>query len=116
MFSGKETRFHGFPRFKEDDWLERPVSLKRNLIITVERIPEAALVSGRTMSMAMGAAVYFVGVVRAHENGKSIQAIEYEAFKRMVEHQFGILFDEVENRWPIESVHLIHRIGRVAVN
>ena len=34
----------------------------------------------------------------------------------MVEHQFELIFREIENRWPIESVRLVHRIGVVKVN
>ena len=64
----------------------------------------------------MGAAVYFLGVVRGTEEGESIKAIEYEAFQRMVEHQFNLLFDEMEKRWRIESVRVVHRVGVVEVN
>ena len=90
--------------------------MKRELRITSEPIQEAALLAQRQMSHGMGAAVYFLGVVRGTEDGKGITAIEYEAFDRMVEHQFNLLFDEMERRWPIESVRVVHRIGRVAVN
>jgi molybdopterin synthase catalytic subunit len=90
--------------------------MKRQLTITAEPINEASLVAQRTMSSGMGAAVYFTGVVRGSEEGSVIQAIEYEAFQRMVEHQFGLLFDEMEKRWPVESVRLVHRIGVVKVN
>jgi molybdopterin synthase catalytic subunit len=68
------------------------------------------------MSGGMGAAVYFTGVVRGTEQGAAIQAIEYEAFQRMAEHQFGLLFDEMEKRWPVESVRLVHRLGIIQVN
>ena len=90
--------------------------MKRRLTITTEPINEASLVAQRTMSDGMGAAVYFTGVVRGSEEGAAIQAIEYEAFQRMVEHQFSLLFDEMEKRWPVESVRLVHRIGVVKVN
>ena len=30
-------------------------------------------------------------------------AIEYEAFEKMVAHQFNRLFDEIENRWPVSN-------------
>lgn len=90
--------------------------MKRALIITTERIDEAGLLAQRTMSGGMGAAVYFTGVVRGDEAGQTITAIDYEAFQRMAEHQFGRLFDELEKRWPIESVRLVHRLGVVAVN
>jgi len=90
--------------------------MKRQLTITMERIDEAALLSKRRMSDGMGAVVCFLGVVRATEEARAISAIEYEAFLRMAEHQFNLLFDQMEKRWPIESVRLVHRIGVVLVN
>lgn len=90
--------------------------MKRKLSITSEPIDEASLATQREMSGGMGAAVCFTGVVRGVEEGAAIAAIEYEAFQRMAEHQFGLLFDEMEKRWPIESVRLVHRIGLVKVN
>ena len=34
----------------------------------------------------------------------------------MAEHQFLLLFIEMEKRWPVDSVRLVHRIGLVTVN
>ena len=34
----------------------------------------------------------------------------------MAERQFRLLFEQMEKRWPIESVRLVHRLGRVNVN
>lgn len=90
--------------------------MKRQLTLTTEPINEAALLAERTMSDGMGAVVYFLGVVRGTEDNMTIGAIEYEAFQRMVEHQFNLLFDQMEKRWPIESVRLVHRVGVVKVN
>ena len=90
--------------------------MKRQLTITTERIDEAALLSKRRISDGMGAVVCFLGVVRGTEEDRAISAIEYEAFLRMAEHQFNLLFDQMEKRWPIESVRLVHRIGVVQVN
>jgi len=90
--------------------------MKKQLTITSEPINEAALISQRQMSGGMGAVVNFLGVVRGSEEGKTISAIEYEAFEKMVSHQFRLLFDEMAKRWPIESVRLVHRIGVVKVN
>jgi molybdopterin synthase catalytic subunit len=90
--------------------------MKRELTITSEPLDEARLVTARTMSSGMGAAVYFAGVVRGSEEGRNISAIDYEAFKPMVERQFQLIFDQVEKRWPVESIRLIHRIGAVKVN
>jgi molybdopterin synthase catalytic subunit len=90
--------------------------MKRQLTITSEPIDEPVLVGQRTMSAGMGAAVYFAGVVRGTEGDSTIEAIEYESFQKMAEHQFGLLFEEMEKRWPIESVRLVHRLGVVKVN
>jgi molybdopterin synthase catalytic subunit len=89
--------------------------MKRNLTISPAPINEAALVSQREMSSGMGAAIYFAGVVRGSEEESAISAIDYESFQKMAEHQFSVLFDEMEKRWPIESVRLVHRIGVVKV-
>jgi molybdopterin synthase catalytic subunit len=90
--------------------------MHRHLTITRAPIDEPALVSSRAASNAMGAALYFSGIVRASEGDSAISAIDYEAFEPMVIRQFGLLFDEMERRWPIESVRLIHRIGVVGAN
>lgn len=90
--------------------------MKRELILTAQPIDEGALVAGRSLGGGMGAVVAFSGVVRGEEAGAPIQAIEYEAFEKMVRRQFGLIFDEVEQRWPVASIRLVHRTGRVAVN
>lgn len=90
--------------------------MKRHLLITPDRIDEAKLLAGRRISDGMGAVVYFAGVVRGSEEGGAISAIDYEAFREMAEHQFHKLFDEMERRWPVESVRLVHRTGVVKVN
>jgi len=90
--------------------------MKRRLTLSTERIDEGALLRERALSPDAGAVVYFLGVVRGTEGEAQIHALEYESFQKMAEHQFGLLFDELEKRWPIESVRLVHRLGLVAVN
>lgn len=90
--------------------------MKRSLLITRSEIDEADLIRQRRMSSAMGAAAYFAGVVRATEGEARISAIDYEAFEQMAEHQFEKIFAQIEKRWPIESIKVVHRIGLVKVN
>ena len=90
--------------------------MNRSVILTTELIDEPALVKAREMSAGMGAAVYFSGVVRGSEGEQAIRGIEYEAFEKMVRHQFDLIFAEMERRWPIEAIRLVHRVGWVAVN
>ena len=89
--------------------------MKRHFVITDQPIDEAALVSSRTALKGMGAAVYFSGIVRDLEEGSTIKALEYEAFRPMAERQFHLIFDQVQNQWPVESIRLVHRLGRVPV-
>jgi len=90
--------------------------MTRRLTITNEPIDEAAHLAERRMSRRMGAVVHFLGMVRESEGEARISALEYEAFQRMAEHQIGLLLDEMQKRWPIESVRLVHRIGVIKVS
>jgi len=63
----------------------------------------------------MGAVICFSGLVRRMEGEDAIAAIDYEAFPEMVENQFNKLFDAMAEKWPIESVRLVHRLGVVKV-
>ena len=90
--------------------------MRRWLRIQHEVIDEVALARERSISRGIGAVIYFTGIVREAEGEHNITALDYEAFEKMATHQFMKLFDQVEKRWPIESVRLVHRIGRVPVN
>ncbi len=88
--------------------------MKRELQLTRDPIDEAALLAGRAVSCTMGAVITFSGVVRDTEQNCRIAALAYEAFEAMARHQFGLIFDQIEARWPIGSVRLVHRVGTVA--
>jgi molybdopterin synthase catalytic subunit len=89
--------------------------MERSLTFTTDRIDEAQLRSQRRVSEGIGAVLCFLGVVRGTQAGAPISALEYEAFQRMAEHQINLLLDEVEKRWPIDSIRLVHRLGPVKV-
>lgn len=89
--------------------------MHRILTLTTDPIDEPALVRSRGVSTTAGAVVTFLGVVRDSEAAAPIAALDYEAFDAMARHQFGKIFDEIEHRWPmVESLRLVHRLGRVA--
>ena len=85
--------------------------MTRSLRISADPIDELALVGSRPFDPSMGAIIYFSGVVRGSEGDESISGLEYSAFIPMAERQFHLLFDEIEKRWPIASVRLVHRLG-----
>jgi molybdopterin synthase catalytic subunit len=87
--------------------------MRRELTINTEPIDEARLLAQRASSRRMGAVIYFLGVVRDSEAGAPIRALEYESFRAMAGHQFHLLFDQIEERWPVESIRVVHRLGEV---
>ncbi|MBI5688427.1 MAG: molybdenum cofactor biosynthesis protein MoaE [Verrucomicrobia bacterium] len=64
---------------------------------------------------ASGAVVVFWGVVRDLEAGAKIAALDYTAFRPMAEHQFRKILAEARERWPLQRVRVVHRLGVVAV-
>jgi molybdopterin synthase catalytic subunit len=89
-------------------------AMNRQLTISEAPIHERELLAQRPFSRTAGAVVCFLGIVRENEAGEWIRALEYETFEKMARHQFKLLFDQLEGRWPmVESVRLVHRIGMI---
>ena len=90
--------------------------MKAELTLSPNPIDEAALAKARSITDGIGAVVTFAGVVRDREGEAAITGIDYESFDDMARRQFELIFAEIEQRWPIESVRLAHRTGIVKVN
>lgn len=90
--------------------------MKTELTLSPAPIDEASLAKARSTSDGMGAVVSFSGVVRGLEEESPITGIDYESFDDMAKRQFNLIFAEIEQRWPIESIRLVHRTGFVKVN
>jgi len=61
-----------------------------------------------------GAVVVFWGAVRATENGREIEGIDYEAHRTMAEHQMGLVAESAAEKFDVREIFLRHRIGFVA--
>jgi len=66
---------------------------------------------GRAKKTSMGALVTFLGVVR--DDG--IEGIELEAYTEVALAELGAIKDEAFAKFPIHSVDIIHRNGRLKV-
>jgi len=62
-----------------------------------------------------GAIAEFAGVVRAAENGQTIDALEYEAYSPMAEGQMRRILESLAERFPCLAARIIHRIGTIPV-
>jgi molybdopterin synthase catalytic subunit len=62
-----------------------------------------------------GAVVTFLGTVRDITGDEETLALEYEAYPEMAERMMATIEQEIGQRWPVGSVALVHRLGRLAV-
>jgi molybdopterin synthase catalytic subunit len=60
-----------------------------------------------------GAVVTFAGVVRDHSMGRRTIGLEYQAYPEMAEKKMREIGREIGERWGIDSVAIVHRIGRL---
>jgi len=104
---------------------------RRIRILEIREAPfPAALVaelSGRVATDEDGGVVSFVGRTRvsagtpapgqeaeaARHAGRRVEALEYEAFEPMALDILGGIADEIEARWDVRRLAIVHRIGPV---
>ena len=88
---------------------ERPRCTLSDRTLDVDEI--VARVSGPDA----GGVVTFVGNVRDHARGHSIQYLEYEAYPAMAEREMQKIADEAARRWPGTRVAIAHRTGHLEI-
>jgi molybdopterin synthase catalytic subunit len=64
---------------------------------------------------AVGAVVCFEGIVRAHEDGRPITALDYEVYEPMASGELQRLAEEISASFPLLAVSVEHSRGRVPV-
>ncbi|KLU15155.1 MULTISPECIES: molybdopterin synthase catalytic subunit MoaE [Xenorhabdus] len=61
-----------------------------------------------------GAVVTFTGKVRNHNLGDSVKALTLEHYAGMTEKMLQKIVDEARQRWTLQRVSIIHRIGELS--
>lgn len=79
-----------------------------------EPIDTAALLAGCT-SPEDGAALLFVGIVRNHNDGRSVGHLSYDSYAEMAERVLEEIVEEAESRWSVGGIAVVHRIGRLEI-
>ena len=87
--------------------------MKQELVFTREPIDEIAWRSTDNPEREIGAVLTFLGMVRGTENEAPIRGIDYEAFEAMARHQFELIFAQIAQKWPLDGVKVVHRLGPV---
>jgi len=70
----------------------------------------SALLAGRTDIGGIGC---FIGTVRGAIGTRSIEAMSLEHYPGMTERALASIATKAAARWPLQSVTIIHRIGRL---
>ncbi|GAB1256736.1 molybdopterin synthase catalytic subunit MoaE [Aurantivibrio plasticivorans] len=70
----------------------------------------------REQSNSPGAIVTFSGLVREIYQDQDIVALELEHYPGMTEKTLQQIIDTANQRWPIDCVKVIHRVGRIEAN
>jgi molybdopterin synthase catalytic subunit len=91
------------------------VGERRGVVALREDPLDAAAIAARIRSVVDGGIVVFEGVVRAQSRGKEVRALVYEAYGSMAQRQMELLADDAQNRWTINDVAIVHRIGTLQV-
>ena len=62
-----------------------------------------------------GALCVFTGVVRNHNDGRSVRYLEYEGYEEMVVSIFDEISAEAKTRFGVTRVRIVHRLGRMEI-
>jgi molybdopterin synthase catalytic subunit len=81
--------------------------------VVEQKIDVGAMIEG-AQRPDCGAVSTFVGTTRVDESGgNSVEYLEYEAYRPMADRKLEEIGAEIEERWDVGHVAIVHRIGRV---
>lgn len=83
--------------------------------ITREPIDIASL-RKQLLAGESGAVVIFDGVTRNNTKGRRTLYLEYEGYTEMALKTMAQIASEVHDKWPINRVGIIHRLGRIEIS
>ena len=85
-------------------------------VVEVVRTPiDPRALAARLLRGEDGAVVIFEGVTRNHSKGRATRYLDYEAYEPMALEQMRAIVAEVKQRWPVDRVGIIHRLGRLEI-
>jgi len=62
-----------------------------------------------------GASILFLGVVRDHNDGRSVEGVRYDAYEEMAEKVIAEIVDEAVRVADTDRIVAVHRIGELRV-
>lgn len=81
----------------------------------VQRPIDPSKVLGSVMDPEAGGIVLFVGTIRNRTGAERVKGLEYEVYRPMAQRRIRELEQEIKTRWPVKSVTMIHREGKLKI-
>ena len=81
--------------------------------VSEEPIDPAALLAAFTAGGDVGAVVHFLGIMRAHAQGRALAEMRLEHYPGMCERLLAERAREIASRFGLDSVAVRHRVGRI---
>jgi len=72
-------------------------------------------ITARVRSVSNGAVVTFLGTTRRFTGGREVLHLEYEAYRPMADNKLAEISQEMRERWSVEDVSIVHRLGRLEI-
>lgn len=74
---------------------------------------EKLILKKKLTSPQSGAVTTFEGLVRNHNDGKKVIALEYEAFDKLASKEANKIFKEAKLKFDVIDMKCLHRIGKL---
>ena len=89
--------------------------MKRPSVAVVAEPIDAAEVLARVGDPSDGAVLLFLGTVRDHADGRSVDGMHYEAYQAMAEEVRAAIAGEAAERLGTDRIAVVHRVGELQV-
>ena len=86
----------------------------KHVYITNDPLEDASIIN-LVSDNSHGATVLFKGITRNNTGDREVLFLEYEAYAPMAEKKMAEVAGEVREKWGIERVAMIHRIGKLEI-
>jgi molybdopterin synthase catalytic subunit len=83
--------------------------------LSADDLSRAASRQASAAGEGCGAVTTFIGLVRAHHQGRRVLYLEYEAYEPLALKAFAQIQDEAAEAWPGVVMGVHHRVGRLEI-
>lgn len=87
---------------------------KSTFYLSLKKLEDEALKIGLD-DPKTGALVTFEGVVRNHNEGRRVIALEYEALESLAQKEAQKIFAEVKKNFNVLDIRCFHRVGKLTI-